>query len=52
MRFIKIDHEWNEFNDFFAKPIRDKFQNGIQFPKENCFEENNETKASTSVFVI
>ena len=40
----KLDEKWKEFNTAFAVPIREKFQNGIQFPKENPFEDNDKHK--------
>ena len=41
---------WREFHHIFAKPIREKFQNGIQFPKEGFFEENPDIKPKTVNF--
>jgi len=41
-RILEQNEKWKEFNVSFAIPIREKFLNGIQFPKENPFEDNSE----------
>jgi len=43
-RIIETNEKWKEFNILFAIPVREKFGNGIQFPKENPFEDSDKPK--------
>jgi len=43
-KIIEQNEKWKEFNNTFAIPIREKFNNGIQFPKENPFEDSDKPK--------
>jgi len=44
-KIMDQNEKWKEFNMSFVVPIREKFQNGIQFPKENTFEDNDKPKS-------
>ena len=51
---IKLDERWKEFDNIFAKPIKEKFVNGIQFPKEksNPLDDSDENKDRNVIFLI
>jgi len=46
-KILDQNEKWKEFNSSFAKTVIDKFQGGIQFPKENPFENSTESKTAT-----